>query len=1551
MEREVQQRKIIDALYDSWSNDEGRRKESEQILNEYEKEEFFIMCLLDICMYKSVHYNIRKLCIIYCKNLVVRYWHCRDELQYNNDVKKVVKGKIIEILNDVDNLINYYKEFCILLKKIARYELVHNFPELLECFLYNINIQKNNLNNLFIYLYLLHKILREQYNKKLLKDKKETFDISEKFIYTLGPFWNNSFNKYFQNNFEGPCICNNEEKCNKCYTIYNLIKECEKKLSFGEINQRVDTHEVDTILSATTVIRSSSSSTSSVKARYDNCDIGTDSSSQDHRCTDTTVQDNHDPTSDKKIKILKFLDSIILNLIINRNDIMKGMSSGTITGSTNRSEESGSINNMDSEWRKSFFNALINKTIYFLKFINKNSAVYYLKYLKFLLSSFLLMIEFHSCFHVYLKREITEKFICLFLKKNINIELNNYMNNYENKFVEIVNLCISILKSIFYHFCLNQYNLIKQKKVRENYLNVKNMICNSQDVHFDGYNDNTLEAKIMTNFVMNVKNVDCENNKKSSLFNKNLSFKDILTYIREEVKQALTNDDFILMHNQKALEIFDFLRLYCINISSEQIIDVTLNIKDDYETEENVFYNNAKDCLVQLSSEPFLFSIFNHFFEPLINSFHNYAHYLNNLPTNLKSIQISDFSQAIINLDGYLNIYYILYPSFHKKIKIEHILCMIQFFIDYLSIEYTHPLISYRIALIIKIWLKNYKVSFPFIDDITLLIYENIRLLYIHLLHKSVKSLIATRPVDSDNSNLQHHYALKSANFMPLLFFKFICLFKYIFKYEYVYSNYDYINEFLVGSLITILTKISFPKNIQKILEILSHIVFISNKEKDITIFKDNYNFLLDLYMNSNISIKEYLLNILVQILNKNFECGESLSEFMNKERISSSHHSGNQTIDQHVSNTSNQRGNQTNDQRDNHTNDQRANQSNSPSRKEKTCDDVILFYFSLDIIFYTLKAREQSFVYEENKGKGIALMNCSSGKSSIYPFTWEYSSYVKEVNLDIDKTINDNFYSLWLCILKLLSKMISPKNEEIIKKMCSLYISTTKFLCAYFKKLEEGLVPFEISNSCFDVIMEYFCLFIIHERHNYYLTFESVSTKILTNDILKNNMLSIVYNSFVLNDEGKMEKCIYILHLCLSIYKNDIKKEMPSLFSYIANFIVIFLIKVLLKYFSKYFNFYKYIKNIRRHGNQKNSNSSTNVCNSEEDNYDNTGISLFLSSENLTRDEKNKMTGSIYYTSSSTNKYNKNEEINIKIGNYNKSHIKYIYDNIINYKHDENFVSDFFNFQNDIKRLLNITYLNNYDITVTFKNYNFYTVNEDNYTYVNKHSVYTLISIMSLYEANFLNFVLISFLSYFKISISLFIYSLFYQSQYIHNKNILISLLIFIYTLTQNYMFTDFASSIFVHTNFQNIACSKSFENFIFDKNKTTHLFICDKDEHILLVIELLKLINNILNTNKDIYIEKKNILHLSTVTSSLSGHKIFHSYNYNLILSKILKYDEFSNICNKALENVLTHLLDVSDVEEKNRKKIVVNYLKENIDNMNIALIDMYKKYVSSL
>lgn len=58
----------------------------------------------------------------------------------------------------------------------------------------------------------------------------------------------------------------------------------------------------------------------------------------------------------------------------------------------------------------------------------------------------------------------------------------------------------------------------------------------------------------------------------------------------------------------------------------------------------------------------------------------------------------------------------------------------------------------------------------------------------------------------------------------------------------------------------------------------------MSNKEKDITIFKDNYNFLLDLYMNSNISIKEYILNILVQILNKNYEYVGSLVEYMNKE-------------------------------------------------------------------------------------------------------------------------------------------------------------------------------------------------------------------------------------------------------------------------------------------------------------------------------------------------------------------------------------------------------------------------------------------------------------------------------------------------------------------------------------------------------------------------------------------------------------------------------------------------------------------------------------------
>lgn len=72
----------------------------------------------------------------------------------------------------------------------------------------------------------------------------------------------------------------------------------------------------------------------------------------------------------------------------------------------------------------------------------------------------------------------------------------------------------------------------------------------------------------------------------------------------------------------------------------------------------------------------------------------------------------------------------------------------------------------------------------------------------------------------------------------------------------------------------------------------------------------------------------------------------------------------------------------------------------------------------------------------------------------------------------------------------------------------------------------------------CLDVVIEYMCLFIIHETHNFYLTYESINIKMLTNDIIKSTILKVVEFNFILNDEIKIEKCIYILHLCLSIYK-----------------------------------------------------------------------------------------------------------------------------------------------------------------------------------------------------------------------------------------------------------------------------------------------------------------------------------------------------------------------------------------------------------------------------
>eukprot|EP00366_Plasmodium_knowlesi_P000513 XP_002258010.1 hypothetical protein, conserved in Plasmodium species [Plasmodium knowlesi strain H] len=1485
-----QHQQIVDALYDTWSNDQERRKESERILSECEKEEHFILYLLDICCLTEVHNNVRKLAIIYSKNLVSRFWNCKDIFHFSNHIKKMVKEKILEILANRSIVSNYYREFCILLRKVARYELVNNFPQLLQFFVQELSAYRDNLNildrhhitdslcKLYIYMYLLYKVLREQYSKKLLKDKKETFHISQKFIDCLYPLWENNLNVYFQCNMNEACMCGSEGTCNKCFGEYSVVMELEAKLTFSP--------DV------------SSSECVAAHGRRNSSSIDGGESSDVHYAGEASAGGSDaycchfNADSDKKVKILKFMDSILLNLIISRDDVQR--ESGRIyQGGESRvqddlSQEGGSPQ-QDGECalrKKPFLDCLANKTIFYLKFVRKDSPLYYLKYLKFLLSSFLHIIEFQSALHEYVKKDTTEQFICLFLKKHLSKDLYINSDSYESKFADIINICIGILKSLFYHFCLSQYNLIKQKKVRENYLTVKSMISN-QNTFCENYTEKTdLQTKIINTLVVNINNLESEN--KKGRVNKNYTFRDILTYIREEVKYALTSDDYILMHNQKALEIFEFLRTHCINMSAEQIMDIMLNVKDKdgHEVEENIFYSSARECIIEIASEPFLFSIFSHFFEPLINSLHNYVHMIKSIPDKLKDLQVPEFSESIIELDGYLNIYYVLYSSLHKKIKAEHILCMIQFFTDYLSIQFTHPLISYRIALILKVWIKNYKASFPFIDEVTVLIFENIRLLCMHLSPKCVVgSLLRTR-TSSDGlgervTPPENHYAAMSANFLPLVFFKFVCLFNYIFKYEYVYENYDFINEILVGPLISLLTQITYPKSIQKILQILSHIVFISNKEKDITIFKDNYNFLLDLYKTSNLSIKEYMLNILVQILNKNYEFACGLVEFTPHEGR------GRHEVASNSASIST-RGD------DNHKQSYYPPQGGSPHGGvlNKGGDDYVLFYFSLDVIAYTIVGRKIA-EQPSHADEGIqyplnprALLPC--GGDNYQP----PSELANEVNLYVDQTISDSFYTLWLCNLKIISKLFSAKNGEIIKRVCSLYVRTVHVISEHFKRKVSNEKTHEMSSSCFDVLMEYMCLFILHETHTFYLTYESVSTNMLTNEILKPQLLAIVRNNFTLDDEGNMERCIYILHVCMGLYKNRLKDDIPMLYNYVANFVIIYLLKVVVKYMGKLFPLYTCFE-----GSPKGGRSSEKGSERESEKGSTGHLQGEKGREGPGRSflQWERPAELLSQAEGHGSKMNKEDATHHKFMTHNERQTKYIYDNVLSYQREDSFDTHFGFLQNDLKQLLGIEYLKDYDLGAVFRNYNFHTVNEDNYTYVNKHTVLTLIAILSLDESYLLHYILICFLVYFRINVPLFLSSIFCQAQYIHNKSVMMALLLFIYVLTENYLFRDFVPSL-VRSHLRTTSSSSTpyLEELLYDKNKCSDLFACTREDYTYLIIQLLKLINTILNTSRDIYIEKKNILHLNTVSSNLSATKMYHSAGYNCVMRGVLKYDD---------------------------------------------------------
>ncbi|SBT45536.1 conserved Plasmodium protein, unknown function [Plasmodium ovale wallikeri] len=1369
METEDSHKKIVDALYDTWSNDNGRRKESERIFNEFEKDPLFIRYLLNICTYNNVHYNVRKLAIIYAKNLVSRYWISRDKVNLNDHVKNMVKEKLIDIISN------------------------------------------------------------EQCSKKLLKDKMETFDVSYKVIYALEPLWNNPINLYFQNCTEDPCFCSDETNCHVCRRVCTIVEDCERTMSF----------------------EGSAWEAGSAAGAAVSASVSADGASD--RAVGAGGGGSIDPTSERKTKILKFVDSIMLNMIINRNDVTKGGkrnwngqtalrdNAHPVVAPQISQNEAGTEEGKDAEegtgigaeeearLRGNFFSALIGKTIYHLKFVTPRSEAHRLKYLKFLLSSFLLMIEFHSSFHVYLRKDLTEKIICQFLRKHLSVY--KYRDGYEMKFVEIVNLCISILTSMFYHFCLSQYNLVKQKKVRENYINVKNIMCN-QNVKLEDYFQDPLECKIISGLVTSVKQLEEEH---KAMCGKAVSGKPVggkttgtktvgSRNIGGKMVGNRTGGGKTVGNRTGGGKTVGIRTIGGKVVGSRTIGGKTVGsrttggkvpdgrttggkVPDGRTTggkvsDSRTIGGKAPDSKTNGEKAP----------ESKTNGEKDHDSKTNGEKDHDSKTNGEKDHDSKTNGE----------KDHDSKTNGEKA-----------PESKTNGGKDPGRTIVCK----NFSLR-----DVLSYVREEVK-----------------NALTSDNFILLHNQkALEIFDFLRKYCIN-ISVEQIIDVIINIRDDYKMNENIFYGCLISVLTKVVYPKNVQRILHILSHIVFMSNKERDITIFRDNYNFLLDLYVSSNMFIKEYILSILVQILNKNYEClGIMDDEYINRETNTSGY----------IADCSSEFGSIDIDIR------------NELSNKEKSCDDIVLFYFSFDIIFYTLAAKVERSMYEQNHNERVTLLRerdphghygceASTHHAFVYP-------HIVQICLDVDKTISDNFYALWLCVLKLTSKLFSEKNVELINKICSLYVVTTQFVDDYFRKVREGQVSFEISNSCFDVLMEYFCLFSINETHRSYFTFEAATSNVLTNTILKSTILSIVQNTLMLNDDTKTEKCIYILHLCFGLYKNEMKNEIPSVYSHVANFVVIYLLKVLLRYFNKLFNFDKYVKGIQRGDSDKAGTADEGGGGSGRGRGG--GRSGSISAGITFRVDSSGPHGGAHTEPHvvliNEPRSNSGCDLSRRFTNRQSSHVQYIHENLVNYQPDEQFINEFSKYQHDVKVLLNLHHLNNYDITTTFASYNFFT----------------------------------------------------------------------------NYMFTNFAS-IFDHANFPSIPSREHFEKFIYDKSKSVHLFICSKDEYVLLIIELLKLINNILNTNKDIYIEKKNILRLSAVSSSLNGNKIFHSYNYNNVLRIVLKCGELGNVCNKALDNVLTYLLDVNDEEDRARKDIIVNYLKENIEDLNIALIDMYNKYENFL
>ncbi|CCJ30132.1 unnamed protein product [Pneumocystis jirovecii] len=186
-------KEILQALYDSVSQDASLIKLSEEKLKSWETVPEFYLTLQDIFLNKEFPVNVRWISIIYFKNGIDKYWRKSAKNSISFEKKEKIRKRILQGSEDKNHLLAVQNS--LVAARIARLDFPHDWPHLFQELFFIIKNSTSHASDscmlLHRHLYTLYQIVKNLCASRLVKARRNFQQIApELFEFIYGAFKN-----------------------------------------------------------------------------------------------------------------------------------------------------------------------------------------------------------------------------------------------------------------------------------------------------------------------------------------------------------------------------------------------------------------------------------------------------------------------------------------------------------------------------------------------------------------------------------------------------------------------------------------------------------------------------------------------------------------------------------------------------------------------------------------------------------------------------------------------------------------------------------------------------------------------------------------------------------------------------------------------------------------------------------------------------------------------------------------------------------------------------------------------------------------------------------------------------------------------------------------------------------------------------------------------------------------------------------------------------------------------------------------------------------------